>query len=208
MSRIIKLIAVFTLVLMSLPQYGLADRLPTPEVDYRADIKVGGLEGSMRIFKRGDMVRTEITNQEEEIVSILDSKNNESIVLREEGGQKIALISKIDPEQTKALELQSAMATQEGLVTRRAGSDEVIGIPCDVYEVSGEFGEEKVEGDFCFSKEGILLRAVTTDVNSKKKESVEVTSLQVGEQDIALFSIPEGYQRRNLDREGVSSFAE
>jgi len=206
MKKLSKLIVAISALCLLAPTGVVADKLPTPKVDYNADMKIDGLAQPMKIFKSGDMVRTEISDGTDRIISILNTKKRESILLRNEGGQKIALVSKIDPDQMRALDPSSALANEENLNARRAGSDTVAGVRCDNYKVNGEFGGEPVEGDFCFSSDGVLLRARTNEAGSSQAVTMEAVALKVGPQDPNLFEVPEGYQRLELDLEGIASF--
>jgi hypothetical protein len=109
--------------------------------------------------------------------------------LIEDGSAKVALLVR-DSDRTYEQYKIGAGPFDGGATFKRVGSETVAGHECTDWEMVPQAGARTTPGQYCFTKDGVLLQVKQDGV-----VRVHATSVVYGATDPALFQVPPGYKR-------------
>lgn len=170
-----------------------------PKVSYSADFSMETADTAMhgKVYSTPDMERRE--NEQD--------GNNSIIIVRHD--KKVTWM--LMPDDSSYMEMKmgtGGQGKQEGgdlsaydIKTTKVGSETVNGVKTTKSKVimTGPKGA-KLGGFIWTSKDGITVKldAISVDKGSKERFKTELTNLQIGKQDPALFEIPAGYTKMDF----------
>lgn len=169
---------------------GLAAAFPNlTQASFRADATITDPEGKAMpvvMIRSGDKMRIELQSGAEQQIIIVNPEINQSIIIAQHGGQRMAMTVASSDIPNAADEWQSELASS----ATRTG----------VCSGAGESGAEWTANDqeggpktACVTDDGIILKATENGVTTW-----ETTRVQRGAQAAELFLVPEGVQVMDL----------
>ena len=170
-----------------------AEPVPLPRVDYQATAKMmGGMSATIR--HSGGKIRMDIQpHGVAQFTGIMDLSTRKMIMMGAIPGMK-----------NMAMEFDVGKDTSYGQVMgegKRIGTATVAGESCELWEIDPKTGFHSGPVTACLSRDSIPLRTEAT-VEGKHRTIMEVTELQRGRQDPALFAVPANVQVMKLPKGG------
>ncbi len=167
----------------------MAEEIPTPKVDYAAQVRMEGMEAPAIHRHRNGVLRMEMNMEGEKTVFLFDTRKGTGVMLMGDG-----------EDDRVAMEVGAAggpvpVPKTGAIDARRTGRDRVAGHACDVWTYTDPTTQSTDTS--CVTGDGVLLRAASSE-GGVAKTMLEVISLDLKAQDPALFSIPPGYQKVSL----------
>jgi hypothetical protein len=121
------------------------------------------------------------------LVGVFDDAANRSLMYVEgPGAQNVAIVI---PQEEDMFDMFLDWAAKDGATLRKAGSDEIAGLKCDIWEAPAS--EDETAEQACMTRDGILLRS--GDAGDETPDLLAV-SVDKGPVDAARFAVPGGFE--------------
>ncbi len=185
---LLRLIRVSALILTS--NLLAADQLPPLEVAYSTDETVtsGGHQKTAKLYAMPGRTRLETSSRGMRQVMLMFRDKGEVYALMPDMGMYMQL--------PRSMMLPDLRHDAEFSLVKKEESETVAGVPAVRYRVAGTLhGRRDFQGNLWLSGQGIVLKTEITYQSVKggnKTTLKELSNLQVGDLDPALFEIPEG----------------
>ena len=194
--RIMKFIS----VLLGIMAVGIVNAMQAPNVSYSADSYMESAEGVTqgKVYVANDLERREFNQDGQSMVMIL--RRDKKLVWMLMPDDQMYMEVKI-PKEGRADDLGNYK-----IDTTTIGPETVNGVETTKSKVIMTGPDNTKMGGFWWAtREGIIVKmdAIAVDKNKKERFKIDLKNLEIGEQDPAMFEVPDTYTK--LDMGGIGS---